>query len=183
MLSKNVIDHLRQKVGAGNVYQEKEDLLVYGYDATPEIQGLPDVAVFPENMEGLRDALSVCREEGLMVTPRGAATGLSGGSTPILGGMVLGLTRMNRILEIDEENLTATAEAGVITVDLFNAVAARGLFYPPDPGSQNVRHSAATLRKTPAGSEVSSTASPGITSWRSMDSFTTAQNSKPEENA
>ena len=73
-----------------------------------------------------------------MVTPRGAATGLSGGSTPITGGMVLGLTRMNRILEIDEENLTATAESGVITVDLFNAAAARGLFYPPDPGSQNV---------------------------------------------
>jgi glycolate oxidase len=138
MLTKAVIDQLRQKVGAGNVYQEKEDLLVYGYDATPEIQGLPDVAVFPDTVEGLKAALSVCREEGLMVTPRGAATGLSGGSTPIAGGMVLGLTRMNRILEIDEENLTATAEAGVITVDLFNAAAARDLFYPPDPGSQNV---------------------------------------------
>jgi len=138
MLSKALIDHLRQKVGSGNVYEEKEDLLVYGYDATPEIEGLPEVAVFPQNMEGLRAALSVCRDEGLTVTPRGAATGLSGGSTPIVGGMVLGLTRMNRILEIDEENLTATAEAGVITVDLFNAVAGKGLFYPPDPGSQNV---------------------------------------------
>ncbi len=138
MLTKTVIDYLRQKVGAENVYHEKEDLLVYGYDATPEIQGLPDVAVFPDNVDGLKAALSICREEGLAVTPRGAATGLSGGSIPIAGGMVLGLTRMNRILEIDEENLTATAEAGVITVDLFNAVAARGLFYPPDPGSQNV---------------------------------------------
>ena len=138
MLSKTVIDHLIQKVGARNVYHEKEDLLVYSYDATPEIQALPDVAVFPENMEGLQAALSVSREEGLPVTPRGAATGLSGGSIPVAGGMVLGLTRMNRILEIDEENLTATAEAGVITIDLFNAVAARGLFYPPDPGSQNV---------------------------------------------
>ncbi len=138
MLSKAVIDHLRQKVGAGNVYHEREDLLVYGYDATPEIEGLPEVAVFPENREGLQAALEVSRREGLSVTPRGAATGLSGGSTPSRGGMVLGLTRMNRILEIDEENLTATAEAGVITVDLFNAAAARGLFYPPDPGSQTV---------------------------------------------
>ena len=138
MLNKTVIDHLRQKVGAGNVYHEKEDLLVFGYDATPEISGLPEVAVFPENREGLRAALEMCRREGLSLTPRGAATGLSGGSTPVRGGMVLGLTRMNRILEIDEENLTATAEAGVITVDLFNAAAARGLFYPPDPGSQNV---------------------------------------------
>jgi glycolate oxidase len=138
MLSKAVIARLRQTVGEKNVYHEQEDLLVYGYDATPEIQALPELAVFPENIEGLRSALAVCREEGLGITPRGAATGLSGGSTPVAGGMVLGLTRMNRILEIDEENLTATAEAGVITIDLFNAVAARGLFYPPDPGSQNV---------------------------------------------
>lgn len=138
MLSRTVIDHLRQKVGTGNVYHEREDLLVYGYDATPEIAGLPEVAVFPENREGLQAALEVSRREGLAVTPRGAATGLSGGGTPFQGGMVLGLTRMNRILEIDEENLTATAEAGMITVDLFNAAAARGLFYPPDPGSQKV---------------------------------------------
>jgi glycolate oxidase len=138
MLTKAVIEHLRQKVGAENVYHEREDLLVYGYDATPETRGFPEVAAFPVNLEGLKAALVVGREEGLSITPRGAATGLSGGSTPISGGMVLGLTRMNRIVEIDEENLTATAEAGVITVDLFNAVAARGLFYPPDPGSQNV---------------------------------------------
>lgn len=138
MLSKTVIDLLRQKVGAGNVYSEREDLLVYGYDATPEITGLPDVAVFPESREGLLAALEVSCREGLVVTPRGAATGLSGGSTPFRGGMLLGLTRMNRILEIDEENLTLTAEAGVITTDLFNAAAAKGLFYPPDPGSQSV---------------------------------------------
>jgi len=138
MLNRTIIDHLRREVGAGNVYHEKEDLLVLGYDATPEISALPDVAVFPHNIDGLRAALETCRRESLALTPRGAATGLSGGSTPVRGGMVLGLTRMNRILEIDEENLTATAEAGVITVDLFNAAAAKGLFYPPDPGSQNV---------------------------------------------
>ncbi|MBE0597748.1 MAG: FAD-binding protein, partial [Desulfuromonadales bacterium] len=62
----------------------------------------------------------------------------SGGSVPVHGGMVLCLTRMNRLLEIDEENLTATVEPGVITLDLFNAVAAKGLFYPPDPGSQKI---------------------------------------------
>ena len=93
MLSRTVIDHLRQKVGAGNVYHEREDLLVYGYDATPEIEGFPEVAVFPENREGLDAALEVSRQEGLAVTPRGAATGLSGGSTPAKGSMVLGITR------------------------------------------------------------------------------------------
>jgi len=138
MISKTVIDHLRRRIGTGNVYHDREDMLVLGYDATPEIEGLPEVAVFPENREGLEAALEVSRQEGLAVTPRGAATGLSGGSTPTAGGMILGLTRMNRILEIDEENLTATAETGVITTQLFNAVAGRGLFYPPDPGSQNV---------------------------------------------
>ena len=138
MVNKTVIDHLRQKVGAGNVYHEKEDLLVYGYDATPELKGGLEVAVFPQNREGLEAAVAVARQEGLAISLRGAATGLSGGSVPMAGGMVLGLTRMNRILEIDEENLTATAEAGVITIDLFNAAAAKGLFYPPDPGSQNV---------------------------------------------
>ncbi|MHB8769880.1 MAG: FAD-binding oxidoreductase [Syntrophales bacterium] len=138
MLTKAAIERLRQEVGTGNVYHEPEDLLVYGYDATPQTGGFPDVAVFPQNNDGLKAALTLCREEGLSLTPRGAGTGISGGSAPVRGGMVLGLTRMNRILEIDEENLTATAEAGVITVDLFNAVAARGLFYPPDPGSQNV---------------------------------------------
>ncbi|MDD4998696.1 MAG: hypothetical protein PHI99_11145, partial [Syntrophales bacterium] len=77
MISKNVIDHLRRKIGAQNVYHEREDLLVLGYDATPEIEGLPEVAVFPENREGLEAALEVSRQEGLAVTPRGAATGLS----------------------------------------------------------------------------------------------------------
>lgn len=138
MLSKTAVDHLRSKVGAENVYTEKEDLLVYGYDATPELHGYPEVAVFPKDREALRAALDLARQEGLTLIPRGAATGLSGGSIPTAGGMVIGMTRMNRILEIDEENLTATAEAGVITVDLFNAVSGRGLFYPPDPGSQNV---------------------------------------------
>jgi glycolate oxidase len=82
--------------------------------------------------------MEIAHREGLPLTPRGSGTGLSGGSVPARGGMVLCLTRMNRILEIDEENLTATAEAGVVTLDLFNAVAEKGLFYPPDPGSQKV---------------------------------------------
>lgn len=138
MLTKAAVDHLRIHLGPENVYTEREDLLVLGYDATPGLSGMPEVAVFPQDTRALAAALAFARNEGMAVIPRGAATGLSGGSTPIAGGMVVGMTRMNRILEIDEENLTATAQAGVITVDLFNAASARGLFYPPDPGSQNV---------------------------------------------
>jgi glycolate oxidase len=138
MIAKMAIQHLREKIGVKNVYHEPEDLLVLGYDSTPGIHHLPDVVVYPTSTEQVVIAMEIARQEGLPVVPRGSGTGLSGGSVPARGGMVLCLTRMNRILEIDEENLTATAEAGVITLDLFNAVAAKGLFYPPDPGSQKI---------------------------------------------
>jgi glycolate oxidase len=138
MISRTVIEQLKGIVGAANVASEPEDLLVLGYDSTPGVHHLPDVVVYPTGTEQLLTVMAIAREEGLPITPRGSGTGLSGGSVPILGGMVLCLNRMNRILEIDEENLTATVEAGVVTLDLFNAVAARGLFYPPDPGSQKI---------------------------------------------
>lgn len=138
MLQEKLIKRLVDKLGSRNVYHEKEDLLVYGYDSTPSLQYLPDIAVFPSSEEDLIFAMTLANEEGLPIVPRGSGTGLSGGSIPVNGGMVIGLTRLNRILEIDDENLTATAQTGVITLDFFNAVAVRGLFYPPDPASQQV---------------------------------------------
>jgi glycolate oxidase len=138
MISQTAIGHLREKLGDKNVLHEKEDLLVLGYDSTPGVHHLPEVVAYPTTTEQVMEAMEIARREGLPIVPRGSGTGLSGGSVPVKGGMVLCLTRMNRILEIDEENLTATAEAGVITLDLFNATAEKGLFYPPDPGSQKV---------------------------------------------
>ncbi|MDO3378604.1 FAD-binding oxidoreductase [Geoalkalibacter halelectricus] len=138
MISSTAIAHLKEKLGDANVLHEKEDLLTLGYDSTPGVHHLPEVVVYPTSSEQVVAAMEIAEREGLPLTPRGSGTGLSGGSVPVKGGMVLCLTRMNRILEIDEENLTATAEAGVITLDLFNAVAAKGLFYPPDPGSQKI---------------------------------------------
>lgn len=138
MLAKSVIDQLKTELGAHNVASEKEDLLVLGYDSTPGLHHIPDVVVYPTTTEQVRATLEIARREGLPITPRGSGTGLSGGSVPVKGGMVICLNRMNKILEIDEENLTATCEAGVVTLDLFNAVAAKGLFYPPDPGSQKI---------------------------------------------
>jgi glycolate oxidase len=138
MLGKAKIGRLTEGLGEKNVYSEREDLLVLGYDATPELYHVPDVVVYPRTAEDVVFAVNFCRQEGLPVIPRGSGTGLSGGSSPVQGGMVICLTRMNLIREIDEENLTATAEAGVITLDLFNAAAAKGLFYPPDPGSQTI---------------------------------------------
>lgn len=138
MISKTTLNKLAEMLGRENVYHQEEDLFVYGYDSTPGMQRLPDVAVFPTGTDKVRAALEVAKNEGLPIVPRGSGTGLSGGSVPAQGGMVLGLTRMNRILEIDQENLTATAEAGVITLDFFNMASQNGLFYPPDPGSQKI---------------------------------------------
>src|SRR5210317_548649 len=138
MISKSAIQNLIDKLGAKNVLHEHEDLITFGYDATPEIQYLPDVVVFPTESEHVVEVVNFAREEGLPIVPRGSGTGLSGGSVAVNGGIVLCLTRLNRILEIDEANLTATAQAGVVTLDFFNALMTKGLFYPPDPGSQKI---------------------------------------------
>ncbi|MCK4620821.1 MAG: FAD-binding protein [Desulfuromonadales bacterium] len=138
MISKDIIDRLCDRLGKENVAWQQEDLLVLGYDATPGLHLLPEVVVYPTSTEGVLAAMEIASAEGLPITPRGSGTGLSGGSVPVNGGMVICLNRMNRILEIDEENLTATVEPGVVTLDLFNAVAEKGLFYPPDPASQKI---------------------------------------------
>ncbi|MEJ2202400.1 MAG: FAD-linked oxidase C-terminal domain-containing protein, partial [Desulfuromonadaceae bacterium] len=114
------------------------DLLTLGYDSTPGIHHPPELVVYPTSSEQVQAAVQIAHNQRIPITPRGSGTGLSGGSIPARGGMVLCLNRMNRIIEIDEANLTATCQAGVITLDLFNAAAEKGLFYPPDPGSQKI---------------------------------------------
>ncbi len=138
MAMTKLFEILTNKLGKDNVVFEKEDLLVLGYDATPGLHHLPDVVVYPTTTEQVRDVLLIAREHKMPVTPRGSGTGLSGGSIPAEGGMVMCLNRMNKILEIDEENLTVTAQAGTITLDIATAVSEKGLFYPPDPASQKI---------------------------------------------
>lgn len=151
MISKNAIEQLCQKLGKVNVAWEKEDLLVLGYDSTPGLHHLPDIVVYPTTTEGVQAAMEIAYSENLPITPRGSGTGLSGGSVPVNGGMVICVNRMDKILEIDEENLTATVEAGVVTLDLFNAVAEKGLFYPPDPGSQKISTLAGNVMEDAGG--------------------------------
>lgn len=138
MIAERVKQQLLERFGPKRALTEKEDLLTFGYDATPGLQGLPEIVLFPESTEEVGFVVNLANKEGVPIIPRGSGTGLSGGSIAPQGGIVLCLTRMNRILEIDEENLTVTAQAGVVTLDLFNAVAEKGLFYPPDPGSQKI---------------------------------------------
>jgi glycolate oxidase len=134
MLKGAVIQQIKQIVGDENVFMTKEERLCYGYDSTP-ISFLPDLVVRPVSTEEVQAIIKLANKHLFPVIPRGAGTGLSGGSLPVEGGVVIDLTRMNKILEIDEENLVAVVETGVITYQLQQEVEKIGLFYPPDPAS------------------------------------------------
>lgn len=107
--------------------------------------------VFPTSTAQVRQVVRLAAQYGVPIVSRGSGTNLSGGTVPVSGGIVLALTRMNRILEIDEANLTATVEPGVITAELHRAVEARGLFYPPDPGSQAISTIGGNLAENAGG--------------------------------
>jgi glycolate oxidase len=133
-LNKHLFKRLEKIVGKENLFSSKEDLICYGYDATNlEIQ--PDLVVFPTSVEQISQVLTLANENSFPVVPRGMGTGFSGGSIPVQGGVVLVMTRFNRIIEIDAENLIAVVEPGVVTGDFQKEVEKLGLFYPPDPAS------------------------------------------------
>jgi glycolate oxidase len=133
-----ILDDLRRVVGAEHVLDSGLDRFGYSYDASfqPLVPPrLPEVVVRPRTAEQVARVMALAFAHAVPVTPRGAATGRSGGSVPLQGGIVLALDRMTDILEIDESNMMVTVEPGVRTMDLYDACAARGLFYPPDPAS------------------------------------------------
>lgn len=136
-MDDKVIWTLRKIVGLRQVLTSHEDMVCYGYDAQ-HVERLPYAVVRPADAEQVAGIVLLANKEDFPLTPRGAGTGLSGGSVPANGGVVIDLGRMNRILSIDEENLLATVEPGVVTADLHTAVEAVGLMYPPDPGSMKV---------------------------------------------
>lgn len=138
-MEDRLIDSLVKMVGRAGVLNTPEDLAVYSYDGT-FAEGQPDLVVLPGTTQQVSEVVRLAAEARVPLVPRGMGSGLAAGSIPIPGGgIVICLTRMNRILEIDTENATVLAEAGVITADLQNQVERHGLFYPPDPSS--IRHS------------------------------------------
>ncbi len=134
MLDQKIIATLEQICGKEHVSTLKADLICYSYDATQK-QFLPDVVVHPANTEEISRIMKLANDNGFPVFPRGAGSGFTGGSLPVGGGVVMVLTRLDQILEIDDENLVATVEPGVVTEDFQKAVEKVGLFYPPDPAS------------------------------------------------
>lgn len=138
MLSNDVKEKLISIVTKENFDDSKIERLVYSYDATPNFQSMPDAIVSPRNTEEVSEILKICNQYGVPIVPRGSGTNLCAGTCPTEGGVVLLFKHMNRILEIDEENLTITVQPGVITLDLINAIEEKGLFYPPDPSSMKI---------------------------------------------
>lgn len=137
-MDKNIIAQLKMTTGKDGVLTTPEDLAVYGYDGTFE-DHRPDIVVLPRTTEQVSQIVMLAARERIPVVTRGMGSGLAAASVPFQGGIALAMTRMNRILEIDEVNATAHVEAGVVTADLQTAVEKLGLFYPPDPSS--IRHS------------------------------------------
>jgi glycolate oxidase len=134
MLSEQIINELQSIVGKDNVFTSKADRICYSYDATQQ-SFLPDVVVHPGSTEEISRVMKLANRELIPVFPRGAGSGFTGGSLPTRGGIVMCTERMDRILLIDEENLVATVEPGVVTEQFQKAVEKLGLFYPPDPAS------------------------------------------------
>ena len=135
MLSPTVRDELIRIAGLASVFDRPEDLRLYEYDGGVD-KARPDVVVLPATGEQVSAIVKLAAQNGLPLVGRGAGTGLSGGSIPRLGGILVGFARMNRILEIDYANERAVVEPGVVNLDLTNAVQDGGYFFAPDPSSQ-----------------------------------------------
>jgi glycolate oxidase len=134
MILEKIINELKGVVGPVHILTSSEERWCYAYDATDRAR-MPDVVVFPGSAAEVAAIVRLANEHRFPVVPRGAGTGRSGGAVPIAGGVVLVLTRLNRIIEINQNDLVAVVEPGVILGKLKAAVEAEGLYYPPDPAS------------------------------------------------
>ncbi len=135
-LPQPIVDKLRAAIGERNVLTEPDELLVYEADALTVIKHLPTAVVLPKDAEEVSAVVKILAEENIAFTPRGAGTGLTGGSIAFDGSVIVELARLNRILKIDYENRLAVVETGVINVHLSQATSPDGYHYAPDPSSQ-----------------------------------------------
>ena len=137
MLEAKHLAHFTSIVGDDNIYSDKAHLIAYSYDAT-RTKFEPDAVLFPRHEEDISAILKYCNDNKIVIVPRGAGSGFTGGALPSSGGIVLGFEKhMNKILEIDMKNMVAIVQPGLVNMDLQRAVEELGLFYPPDPASQD----------------------------------------------
>jgi glycolate oxidase len=135
-ITAEVVKAFEQIIGKENMLLDESQRFDYGHDKTEDYQFNPEIVLKPATPEHISEILKLCNAHRIAITPRGAGTGLSGGALPIHQGVLLSMEKFNRILQIDELNLQATVEPGVITEVFQNAVKEKGLFYPPDPASR-----------------------------------------------
>ncbi|BAN68859.1 FAD-linked oxidase C-terminal domain-containing protein [endosymbiont of unidentified scaly snail isolate Monju] len=131
-----LVAELERALPPGTVIHEEEALRPYECDALPAYRQLPLLAVLPADVQQVQQVVQICRRHGVPVVARGAATGLSGGALPLADGVLLGLSRLNRILDIDPLARTARVQPGVRNLAISEAAAPHGLYYAPDPSSQ-----------------------------------------------
>jgi glycolate oxidase len=135
-IDKKILSRLIEIVGKEYVLTEQFDIEPYSHDETEDLKYWPEVAVKPADTNQVSKILKLCNDNNIPVTPRGGGTGLSGGALPVYGGVVLSLERMNRIVEIDIDNMMVVVEPGVIVKVLHDTLEEQGLFYPVDPASR-----------------------------------------------
>lgn len=138
MLNQLVVKGLKAIVGDNYFRIDQEALIAHSYDGTPMLQALPDGVIYPETTEQVSEIMKLVSQHAIPVITRGSGSNLCGGTTPVSGGIVMVMHRMNRIIEVDMENLTATVQPGVITGQFIAHVEELGLFYPPDPSSMKI---------------------------------------------
>ncbi|WP_017185947.1 glycolate oxidase subunit GlcD [Alkalibacillus haloalkaliphilus] len=137
-MSKAWLDELTEVVGEQHIQTKKSSLIAYSFDATPNFQALPDAVISPKSTSEIQQIVKICAKHHIPIVPRGSGTNLAAGTTPTQGGVVILFTKMNQIIELDEDNLTITVQPGVITETICHTVEEKGLFYPPDPSSMKI---------------------------------------------
>jgi len=138
MIAKKVLSQFREIVGADDYWDQPTDLALYSFDSSVEEPVLPEVVVRPETTEEVAAICKLCNANGIPLITRGSGTNLAGSTIPVAGGCVVLMNKMNRILEINSDDMYAVVQPGCNTLEFANAVTAVGLFYPPDPGSQKM---------------------------------------------
>ena len=146
-----ILEELRREIGSENVLAEPEQTLAYECDSFAFHRHTPDVVLLASDREDVARALRAARKYGVPIVPRGSGTGLSGGALPRHGGIVLSVSRMKAIREIDPENRQAVVEPGVINAELSRATAASGFYFAPDPSSQMVSSVGGNLAENAGG--------------------------------
>lgn len=153
MLTDNLIKELKKALPKENILSDEAERYVYSFDASNNQQNkaLPDAVVFVENIEQVLKVVKIANEQMTPIICRGAGTNTVGACIPTHGGIVLNFSKMNKILEINPENMTARVQPGVVVGDLQKAVEKQGLFYPPDPSNLKISTIGGSIAQNSAG--------------------------------